>query len=82
MAEGNSFHIWVEDSLGQQFLHTFQRNTPEGLAAAKKHARWWIQHRRRPGAHRDKGLDGKQLPSPIGKTRIMVEFYDDQSQSE
>jgi len=78
-ATPNSFHCFVRDAVGETYLHTFAVNEPATLAAAKLHARWWIAHRRRPGAYLDKTFSGGHVPSPCGRAEIVVEFYDDES---
>ena len=63
--------FYVEDACGDRFLHTVADADYE--PAFRKHARWWVGHRTRPGAHRDVGLNGKPLNQPVRPCRVVVE---------
>lgn len=75
----NSAHVFVEDQFGDTFLHVFMDSDPEKVERAKAHARWYIGHCRRPTAYLDVDRQGKPYRRPIGRAKVVVEYYEDQS---
>lgn len=73
----NSARYCVIDAIGREFLTTFAGLDYE--ARFRAHARWWVRHRTRPGAHRDKDALGRVLDQPIRPVRVVVEPYHDPS---
>lgn len=77
--EFNSYRIFVRDSAGDAFLWTLATNSPGAIDASRKHARWYIQHCKRPGAHKDTDSSGRPVRRPVGECEVVVEFYNDES---
>jgi hypothetical protein len=75
----NSYAFHVVDACGETFLHQTAVNVPGSVDKTKEHARWWIRHRRRPGAYRDTDSAGRKVRQPVGACRLVVEYYDDTS---
>lgn len=80
MAELNSFHVFVRDAVGETYCHSYCKNTPELVASAKEHARWWVGHvKRRAAQGKYKDIYGNRIGAPCGRSEVVVEFYHDNS---
>lgn len=75
----NSAHVYVQDEFGDTFLHVFMDSDPEKVERAKAHARWYMGYCRRPTAYLDRDSQGNAPRRPIGKTKVVVEYYEDKS---